>query len=58
MITDELEDLLANANRVMVMADQRCVAQFDEKDLEREDITRVIADLIGDAGGEKAGERA
>jgi len=58
MITDELEELLTNANRVMVMAEQRCVAQFDEKDLEREDIAQVIADLIGEAGGGKAGERA
>ena len=58
MITDELEELLTNANRVMVMAEQRCVAQFNEKDLEREDIAQVIADLIGEAGGGKAGERA
>ena len=61
MITDELEELLANANRVMVMAEQRCVAQFEEADLAREDIARVIADLIGDAGAGaagKAGDRA
>lgn len=49
LITDELEELLANSNRVMIMANRRCVAKLDEKDLTCDDIEKRIADLISDA---------
>lgn len=50
LITDEIEELLANSNRVMIMADHRCVAQLDETDLAQPDIAARIATMIGDAG--------
>ena len=49
MITDEMEELLANSNRVMVMADQRCVASLNEEELAQPDVEKRIADLIGSA---------
>ena len=49
MITDEMEELLANSNRVMVMADQRCVAILNEEELAQPDVEKRIADLIGSA---------
>ena len=49
LITDEMEELLTNANRVMIMADKKCVAQFDEEALAQENIARTISDLIGES---------
>ena len=50
LITDEIEELLANSNRVMIMANHHCVAQLDETDLAQPDIAARIATMIGDAG--------
>lgn len=49
LITDELEELLANSNRVMIMANHFCVAKLNEADLAREDAEQRISDLISDA---------
>lgn len=49
LITDELEELMANSNRVMIMANHRCVARLEEEELVREDAAKRIADLISDA---------
>ena len=54
LITDESEELLANSSRVMVMSQQRCVAQFGEAELSAPDIARRIADLISNAEGREA----
>lgn len=53
-ITDELEELLANCNRVLVMAQGRLAAQLNEDDLRRADAATEIARLIGGAQKEEA----
>lgn len=47
-ITDELEELMCNCNRVLVMANHRIIAELDEKAMAQG--ARYIADLIGAAG--------
>lgn len=46
IISDEIEELLANCNRVMVMSKGLCVSQMDEAELSREDAAEVITNLI------------
>ncbi|MDR1978764.1 MAG: sugar ABC transporter ATP-binding protein [Synergistaceae bacterium] len=46
-ITDELEELMCNCNRVLVMANHRIIAALDEGDMEQPGAERRIADLIG-----------
>jgi simple sugar transport system ATP-binding protein len=49
LITDELEELMCNCSRVLVMADHRLIAELDESDMEQPGAERRIADLIGGA---------
>jgi simple sugar transport system ATP-binding protein len=49
LITDELEELLCNCNRVLVMANRRIIAELDEGDMERPGAEKRVADLIGGA---------
>ncbi len=53
MITDEMEELLANCNRVMIMAAHRQVAVLDEEALARPDAAAVLQSLISDSAGER-----
>jgi simple sugar transport system ATP-binding protein len=50
-ITDELEELMCNCNRVLVMANHRIIAELNEHDMDRPDAERRIADLIGGSSG-------
>jgi simple sugar transport system ATP-binding protein len=53
MITDEMEELLANCNRVMIMAAHRQIAVLDEEALARPDAAAVIQRLISDTAAER-----
>jgi simple sugar transport system ATP-binding protein len=53
IITDEIEELLANCNRVMIMAAHRQVAVLDEEALARRDAAAVIQSMISDSAGER-----
>lgn len=53
IITDEMEELLANCNRVMIMAAHRQVAVLDEEALARPDAAAVIQNMISDSAGER-----
>jgi simple sugar transport system ATP-binding protein len=52
-ITDEIEELTANCNRVLVMADRRIVAKLDENDMASSETPRRIADLISGGSDRK-----
>jgi simple sugar transport system ATP-binding protein len=54
-ITDELEELTANCNRVLVMASHKVIAVFDEQDMTKPGAARKIGDLIGGARPGAAG---
>ena len=47
LISDEIPELMANCNRVMVMANGRTLKFYDEKELKRDGVGREISDLIG-----------
>jgi len=49
LITDEMEELLANANRVLVFSEGRIAAELNEDDLNRENIGQAISALISGA---------
>ena len=53
MITDEMEELLANCNRVMIMAAHRQAALLDEEALARPDAAALIRSLISESAGER-----
>jgi simple sugar transport system ATP-binding protein len=53
MITDEMEELLANCNRVMIMAAHRQVALLDENALARPDAADLIQGLISSSAEER-----
>ena len=53
MITDEMEELLANCNRMMIMAAHRQVAILDEEALAHPDAAARIQSLISDSAGER-----
>lgn len=53
MITDEMEELLANCNRVMIMAAHRQVVILDEEALAHPDAASRIQSLISDSAGER-----
>lgn len=46
LITDEMEELLTNCNRVLIMAEHRIIASLDEEDLKQPDIKTKIRGLI------------
>lgn len=56
LITDELEELMTNCNRVLVMEHKRCVALLDEEDLAKEDAERTISELISGVSGQEGGK--
>ncbi len=56
LITDEIEELLSNANRVMIMAGHRAAALLDEEELGKPGVERQIAELIGGATREGRGD--
>ena len=45
-ISDEIQEIIANCNRVMVLADGRCVRMLEEEDL-KENAEQTITELIG-----------
>jgi simple sugar transport system ATP-binding protein len=53
MITDEMEELLANCNRVMIMAAHRQIALLDEEALARPDAANMIQGLISSSAEER-----
>lgn len=56
-ISDEIQEIIANCNRVMVLADGRCVRMLEEEDL-KENAEQTITELIGRHAEETAkGER-
>ncbi|MDR2180338.1 MAG: sugar ABC transporter ATP-binding protein [Synergistaceae bacterium] len=52
-ITDELEELMCNCNRVLVMGNHRIIAELDENAMTQSDAERRIADLIGGSAGKE-----
>lgn len=58
LITDELEELLANSNRVMIMAHGRCAAQLEEAELREDGVAERIAALISQSAQEGGGADA
>lgn len=45
-ISDEIQEIIANCNRVMILADGRCVRMLEEEDL-KENAEQTITELIG-----------
>lgn len=56
MISDEVDEIVANCNRVIVMYDGRKMMEFDEEDMKSPDIARRISVAI--EAGEKTAEVA
>ncbi len=58
MISDEVEEMVANCNRVIVMFDGRKLMEFDEEDMKDPDIARRISVAIeaGEQTVDTAGE--
>ena len=52
-ITDELEELMCNCNRVLVMANHRIIAELDEDAMAEPGAERRIADFIGGSAGKE-----
>lgn len=46
IISDEIEEILANANKVLVMHDGEIIKYLDEDDLKKEDVQKRIFELI------------
>lgn len=46
LISDEIQEIMANCNRVIVMSHGKCVRTFDEEDMERSGIDKEISNLI------------
>lgn len=53
LISDEIQEILANCNRVLVLAEGKEVAFLEEEDLNREDAAERLSELIGGQGGQK-----
>lgn len=56
-ISDEIPEIMANCNRVMVMRDGKCIRILEEEDLEKPDAEKLISELIS-TGAEKEREEA
>lgn len=47
LISDEIQEIMANCNRVLVMADGKCIRWLEEEELEQEGADRMLTELIG-----------
>ena len=46
-ISDEIQEILANCNRVMVLSEGNCVKILEEEDLSQENAAQILSELIG-----------
>lgn len=54
LISDEIQEIMANCNQVLILAEGKCIRRLDENDLTKEGADRVISDLIGSQVSKKA----
>lgn len=47
LISDEIQEVMANCNRVLVMAHGKCVVELSEEDLMQEGADKHLAEIIG-----------
>lgn len=47
LISDEIQEVMANCNRVLVMAHGKCVVELSEEDLMKEGADKHLAEIIG-----------
>ena len=47
LISDEIQEVMANCNRVLVMAHGKCVVELSEEDLMQEGVDKHLAEIIG-----------
>lgn len=47
LISDEIQEVMANCNRVLVMAHGKCVVELSEEDLMQEGADKHLAEVIG-----------
>lgn len=47
LISDEIQEVMANCNRVLVMAHGKCVEELSEEDLMQEGADKHLAEIIG-----------
>lgn len=52
-ISDEIQEIMANCNRVIVLANGKCMKELEETDLEKEGAGKLITDLIGSQAAEE-----
>lgn len=46
-ISDEIQEILANCNRVMVLSEGNCVKILEEEELAQENAAQILSELIG-----------
>lgn len=51
LISDEIPEIMANCNKVLVLSEGKCIGCLDENDLIKEGADRMISDLIGKETG-------
>ncbi|MDD2971521.1 MAG: sugar ABC transporter ATP-binding protein [Lachnospiraceae bacterium] len=52
-ISDEIQEIMANCNRVIVLANGKCIREFDENELGQDGADKIITDLIGSQSAEE-----
>ena len=56
LISDEIEEILCNCNKVIVMTEGECIKYFDETELAQPNIKNSITEFINEDYGEKDNE--
>ena len=57
-ISDEIQEIMANCNRVIILKNGKCIKELEETDLEKDGANKMIADLISSRATEISAEEA
>jgi simple sugar transport system ATP-binding protein len=56
LISDEIQEIMANCNKVLVLAGGKCICELNEEELAQEGTDKVLSDLIGSQVDENLSE--
>lgn len=58
LISDEIQEIMANCNQVLVLAEGKCIRKLNEDDIKQEGVDKLISDLIGSQADDSTEEAA